>query len=258
MGSLLGTGPGSLRSWAIWTGGHLWDAWGRLLESVSTGESVRRSITGFEAFDRLEIDAETARVFNEAMAELTRVVADDVAKVCDLSDAKQVVDVGGGYGDLLLAILRANPEVSGIVFDLPHATDGAKRAFEAVGLSSRCEFRAGSFFEDLPPGADAYLLKSVIHDWDDDSAALILRNCRRAMNGMGRLFLIERILPERMSDSPAHRSAARMDLTMLLVHSGRERTEEEFRRLLAATGFDLVRILPASGALSVIEARPTG
>ena len=257
MGSLLGTGPGSLRSWALWTGGHLWDAWGRLLESVSTGESVRKSITGFEGFDRLQIDAESARVFNEAMAELTRLVAEDVAKICDFSNAKQVVDVGGGYGDLLLAILRANPEVSGIIFDLPHAMDGAKRALDSAGLASRCEFRSGSFLEDLPPGADAYLLKSVIHDWDDENAALILRNCNRAMNGKGRVFLIERLLPARMSDSPAHRSSARMDLTMLLVHSGRERTEDEFRRLLAAAGFDLVRIRPTSGAVSVIEARPT-
>ncbi|HUF10099.1 MAG TPA: methyltransferase, partial [Rhodothermales bacterium] len=133
MGSLLGTGPGSLRSWAIWTGGHLWETWGLLLESVSTGESVRKSVTGLEGFDRLEIDAETARVFHEAMAELTRLVADDVAQICDFSDAKQVVDVGGGYGDLLLAILRANPEVSGIIFDLSHAMDGAKRAFDAAG-----------------------------------------------------------------------------------------------------------------------------
>ena len=258
MGSLLGTGPGSLRSWAIWTGGHLWDAWGRLLESVSTGRSVRKSVTGFEGFDRLEIDEESASVFNEAMAELTRLTADEVAHVVNLSGVKRVVDVGGGHGELLLAILKVYREVSGIIFDLPHAMEGAQKTLEAAALASRCEFRPGSFFEEVPPGADACVLKSVIHDWDDESAAVILQNCARAMSAQGRLILIERIVPAQVSDSPAHRSVARMDLTMLLVHSGRERTEEEFRRLFAATGFALARIVPTSGALSVIEARPTG
>lgn len=257
MGSLLGTDvPGSLRSWTIWWGAHLWQVWGSLLYSVKTGESARKLLTGTDGFKHLERDPEAAAVFNQALVELTRLTSKSVVRIYDFSGLTRIVDVGGGYGELLISILRASPATSGVLFDLPHAIEGGKHRFEEAGLASRCEFLEGDFFVSVPGGADAYILKSIIHDWDDKNSKLILENCRSAMGPKGRLLLVERVLPDQLEVSAAHQAAVRTDLTMLVAHAAQERTEAEFRALLYSAGFNVIRILPIGMTFSVIEAFP--
>src|SRR5262245_23928286 len=166
-GALLGTDvPGSLRAWTIWWGRYLWPVWGQLLYSVKTGKSARALLIGTKGFEHLAGDPEAAAVFNEALGELTRLTAQSIVRAYDFSGLKRIVDVGGGYGELLASILRAHPGASGVLFDLDHAIGEARRRFQEAGLAERCEFVAGDFFRWLPRGGDAYVLKSVIHDWD--------------------------------------------------------------------------------------------
>jgi ubiquinone/menaquinone biosynthesis C-methylase UbiE len=256
-GLLLKTGaPDSLRSWILWWGGHLWNVWGSLLYSVRTGESARKWLTGKDGFEHLEKNPEAAKIFSQAMVELTRLASTSIVHAYDFSQLNTVMDVGGGYGELLLAILKKNTSVAGILFDLPHAIDNAKLHWEKSGLTSRCRFISGNFSKSVPHGADAYILKSVIHDWDDEKSKVILENCRKAMPKNGRLILIERVLPDKFKTSSAHQAAARSDLTMLIALAGRERTESDFRNLLKSAGFSVNKILQANDALSIIEAFP--
>jgi hypothetical protein len=249
--------PGSLRHWIIWWGGQLWPVWGNLLYSVKTGKSARAMLAGTEGFDHLAHDPRAAAVFNKGLAELTSLTARSVVAAYDFSTLRHVVDVGGGYGQLLAAILHAHPGVRGTLFELPHAIDGARAFLTRAGVIGRCELVAGDFFQSVPAGADAYLLKSVIHDWNDERAGAILHNCRRAMTRAGaRLLLAERVVPARFEPSPQHRALARTDLSMLVTHAAAERSEAGFRALLDATGYDVTRIVPGDHAFSVIEAVP--
>ena len=258
-GLLLGTGVrGSLRSWTIWWGSQLWPVWGHLLYSVKTGQSARKLLIGTEGFDHLQGDPTAAAVFNQALVELTRLTCRSVVAAYDFSTLRRIVDVGGGYGELLVAILSACPTVQGVLFDLPHTIAGGRRHLQQAGLADRCQFVAGDFFESVPGGADAHVLKSVIHDWDDDCGIRILQNCRRAMTAAGRaagrLLLIEQVLPDRLGTSPAHQSVVRSDLNMLVAQSGRQRTAAEFGDLLKRAGLGVTRIVPAGATFSVIEA----
>ena len=173
--------PDSVRSLALWSGRYLWPLWGSLLQSVKTGRSARSLVAGMDGFDDLEQDEEAATVFNRAMLELTRLVARQVTHAYDFAEMRRIVDIGGGYGALLAAILEAYPDAHGVLYDLPHAIEGARVHLSGAGLASRCELIAGSFFESVPAGADAYVLKSIIHDWDDERSVHILRSCRRAI-----------------------------------------------------------------------------
>jgi len=254
MGSLLRSdAQDSLRSWAIVWGKLQWPVWGNLLHSVRTGESARKLIKGTEGYEHLARDAESAAVFNRAMTEITRLVASEVARVYDFSGARRIVDIGGGYGELLVAILKAHPKARGIVVDLPHASEGAKLYARDAGVAERCEFVAGDFFYSLPPGGDAYLLKSVLHNWNDEKSALILRNCGRAMPRDAKLLLVERIFPAHLGVSPAHQAVARSDLNMLVGPGGHERTELEFRNLLGAAGFTPAEVFATATEFSIIE-----
>lgn len=246
--------PESLRSWAIWSGAHLWPVWGNLLYSLRTGRSARALLTGTEGFGHLADNPEAAAVFNQAQVELTRLNTRFGVDAYDFSRFDRVIDVGGGYGELLAAILMAHPHIHGVLFDLPPAIEGARHRFEMAGLAKRCEFVAGDFFESVPVDGDVYLLKSVIHDWDDECARRILETCRRAMRPDAQLLLIERLLPDRMSHSDACRSAARSDLAMLAAHGAGERTERQMQDLLAVAGFRVGRILPTGTVLHLIEA----
>lgn len=248
--------PQSLRSWTIWWGRHLWQAWGNLLDSVRTGESARRRLHGTEGFEHLDRDPEAASVFYQTIAELTRMTAQALLQAYDFSELKRVVDVGGGYGELLASILKANPSTTGILFDLPRAVEGATRRFEKERLAGRCEFITGDFFKFVPEGGDCYILKSVIHDWDNERSALILGNCRRAMAKGSRLLVIEPILSPFRETSPLQRTLSRHDLTMLVAHGARERTESEFMDLLRDAGFQISRIIPAGPVFNIIEAFP--
>jgi hypothetical protein len=163
-----------------------------------------------------------------------------------------VVDVGGGQGALLAAILAANPQARGVLFDLPHVVAGAAPQLRAAGVADRCEVVGGSFFETVPAGGDVYLLRAVVHDWDDAQATAILRACRRAMDPAARLLLVERVIAPGNTPDPNRFS----DLNMLVMLGGQERTATEFAALYQAAGLRLTRVLPLPDAASLIEGQP--
>jgi hypothetical protein len=183
------------------------------------------------------------------------VAAAFAAKV-DLGDDLRVVDVGGGYGQLLTTLLLAHPRQRGVLFDLPHAIEPAAAQIARLGLSSRCELVSGSFFDNLPAGADVYLLKSVLHDWDDAHCVRILQRCRQAMleRPGARLFVIERLAPEHFAATPRDRAIARSDLNMLVSLGGRERSEREYRALLAEAALRATRNHALPSEYGVLEA----
>jgi SAM-dependent methyltransferase len=243
--------PGSVRNFAITetAPGH-WLPWGRLPESVRSGRPMAREALGMELFDWYAQNPEEADYFNAAMGNLSALAADELVRVYDFSTVRTVADVGGAHGVLLAAILRANPAARGILFDLPHVIETARDAIAAEGLASRYELVSGDFFAAVPEGADLHLLKQIVHDWDDDRATQLLRNCHRALAPAGKLLLVEMVIPPDNRPNPAQA----MDLNMLVMHGGRERTEAEYRRLLQASGFRLERVIPTHSPFSVIEA----
>ena len=248
--------PGSLAAWAEFCGTRSWATWGRLVESVRTGDSIRKQASGVDGFHHLEDDAQGALLFNRAMVDLTQPVALAIARSVDWSGMRLIVDVGGGYGELIASILSEHPSLRGILFDLAHATAAAGSRLAAAGVEGRCTLVTGSFFDAVPGAADAYLLKSVLHDWDDDHAVEILRNCRRAMAPHARLFVIERIAPEHFCDSPRDQGIARSDLNMLVGTGGRERTQTQYRDLLDAAELRITRLLALGEPYRVIESAP--
>jgi hypothetical protein len=188
------------------------------------------------------------------MTALTKDTSDAVVEAYDFSDIEKIADIGGGQGSLLATILKANPSLQGVLFDRTRVLKGAKKFFDAVGLADRCEFVGGSFFKSVPEGCDAYILKSVIHDWSDDHSVEILTNCRRAMRGRGRILLVERIV---QTDGSTSVETLCSDLTMLALGGGQEaqeRTEAEFHALYRAAGCDLTRVVPTRSDFYVIEA----
>ena len=190
----------------------------------------------YNEFEFLAANPDSARRFDEAMVELTRLATPGIVAAYPFSGCRRVVDVGGGYGELLTAILDAHPSLTGILFDIPNTIDEAHAHVEQSGVSDRCELVAGSFFESVPAGEDLYILKSIIHDWDDERSREILRTCTEAMRDDSRLLVIERIRPDQVDNSPASQNIARADLTMLVALAAQERTESEFRDLLASPG----------------------
>jgi hypothetical protein len=238
----------SLRSWAIFVGQYQWQEWGHLLDSVKTGESVREHLTGTAG--------PRPAVFNQAMVELTRLIVPAVVQAYDFTGLKRIIDVGGGHGELLVAILQAYPEAGGVLFDRPHVIEQSKQYLASTGLTQRCECLAGDFFEAVPGGGEAYVLKSIIHNWSDEQSTLILDNCRRVMPAGAKLLLVERIMPERLGVSAADREYARGDLNMLIVNASQERTAADYQALLAAAGFRLTKIVPVGGEFSIMEATP--
>jgi SAM-dependent methyltransferase len=246
--------PGSVRNFAITetAPGH-WLPWGRLNDSVRTGRPMAREALGMDLFEWYAQNPDEAGVFSAAMGNLSALAANELVRVYDCSAVRTVADVGGAHGTLLAAVLRANPAARGILFDLPHVMATAASAVAAEGLSDRCEFVGGDFFDAVPEGADLHLLKQIVHDWDDEQATQLLRNCHRALGPAGKLLLVEMVLPEDNRPSPAQA----MDLNMLVVLGGRERTEEEYRRLLQEAGFRLERVIPTHSPFGVIEATRT-
>jgi len=251
--------PDSVRSWVLLMGSPMvWGSWGRLVECVRSGSSVPQ-LDGWESpFDFREMHPAERAVFDQAMAERTRHLAGAIAAGYDFSGIRTLVDVGGGFGALLPPILSAHPEMRGVVFDQPHCREGALRLFAAGGLAERCECSGGSFFEAVSPaGADAYLAKSVLHDWDDARCRDILRSIRAAMGHGSRLLLVEMVVPDRPGTSPDDVTIAASDLNMLVRTGGKERTEADFRALLAGVDLRVTRIVPTPATMSVVEARRT-
>jgi orsellinic acid C2-O-methyltransferase len=241
---------------ALTLGPEAWRAWGELAACVRTGDTAARLLDGRDdPFADLGGPAEQA-TFDRAMAEGTRRIGEAVVAAYDMAGIRHVVDVGGGYGALLVPVLTAVPAAVGTVVDLPRCAAGASRLLADAGLADRAGFVAGDLFRDpLPAGADAYVVKSVVHDWDDERALAILRRCRAAMAASSRLLVVEVVVPDRLGTSPEHRRMAAADLTMLVATGGRERTESEHRDLIVAAGFRVTRIVPTAARLSVIEAR---
>lgn len=244
--------PGSLRAYAIMMGEDWhWRAWGGLLNSVRTGQPAFEHVFGCPMFSYFGEHPEAARVFDAAMTSRTGQETAAVIAAYEWPASATIVDVGGGQGALLAAILARNPDVHGVLFDMPHVIAVARGLIEEAGLADRCELAAGDFFERVPAGGDLYLLKRVVHDWDDERASAILRSCRAAMGDRSRLLVIEHVLPP--GNAPSWGKL--LDLQMLvLTPGGRERDEAGFRALLASTGLRLERIIPAGPTASLIEA----
>lgn len=248
--------PGSVRNLALMFGGErAWRSWDELLHSVKTGESGTRRVYGVGSFEYLAANPDQAVIFNEAMAENTRRVTHALVSAYDFSQFSRIVDVGGGNGALMAAILSASPGSRGVVFDLPRGSAEALQKLADAGIGSRCEIVEGDFFRSVPQGGDAYILKYVIHDWDDAQSAGIFASCRRAMHPASKLILLERIMPERMVATAANQRIAMADMNMLAMPGGRERTGNEYRNLLAAANLSMVQTLPLPGSdVSLIEA----
>jgi len=250
-------GPGSMHATALLFGGMAQEAWRDLLHSVRTGEPAFERVFGTDTFAYMAQRPDEAANFDKAMASFTGQIAGVVAAVYPFSQLHTVVDLGGGNGVLLFGILRAHPGLRGILFEQPKVAERAKTEVARIGLGNRCDVVGGDFFQEVPTGADVYILKHVIHDWSDERAVTILGNCRRAMGSEGRLLILEGIYPTRIDTSDASVGATCNDVNMLICTGGRQRSELEFRFLLGIAGFKLNRIIPTPARISVIEAVPT-
>jgi hypothetical protein len=199
-------------------------------------------------------DPEQMAMFHQSMADQTGPVAAAVIEAYDFSRFGRITDVGGSLGALVAAILKANLGLRGEVYDLPALAAGAGAYLAAAGVADRARFVGGSFFDEVPPGADAYLMKMIIHDWEDAQAAVILRNCAKALGPDGRLLVMEHVAPELASDAPSDFVTIRGDILMLTAAGGRERTLAEFESLFAGASLKLQRVVPTASGFAILEA----
>lgn len=221
-----------------------WQAWGGVLEQVRSG-------SGGALFDLLEQDADASALFERVMSGPPE-WSEAIVQACDLSSARRIVDVGGSSGTLAHAILRAHAQAEAVVFDRPSVVAG-HAGHQGDPLHGRCVHQGGDFFEAVPQGGDLYLLRFVLHDWEDEEAVRILRHCAGAMAVDGRVLVIEKLL-----DSAGHADAALFDVTMMVLTGGRERSARDYEALMARAGLELVRVLPTRAGVFVLEARARG
>jgi hypothetical protein len=242
----------------LFAGHDVWRAWGELDASVRTGDVALERITGMTTFEHMAANPELQATFNKAMSEGTRNAAPGIVDAGRFERFSSVVDVGGGDGTLLAAVLAATPGLRGTVFDLATGLADAPATLAAAGVADRADVTAGDVFESVPTGADAYLIKSVIHDWDDERTVAILGRIRAAIGDAGTLLIVEPVMPSAPSATPDVLMMVMSDLNMLVCTGGKERTATELRTLLAHAGFALQAITPVSGPTnySVIEATP--
>lgn len=251
---LLRSTPGSMRDMALFISDPMhFRVYADAMHTMTTGVPAMVKTFGMQPFEYFEKNPAASEEFNNAMTSFSATVGRAAIAAYDFAGIGVLVDVAGGHGELLMSILRAHPAMRGILFDLDHVIAGARPRVAAAGLQDRCEAQSGDFFKSLPAGGDAYLMKHIIHDWDDERALVILRNTAAALKGRpgGRLILIEAVLQP--ANVPDYGKV--LDIEMLLLPGGRERTEEEFAALLARAGFELTRIVPTESPLSVLEAR---
>ena len=239
--------------WAAYVGlpSHF-AAWANLLHAVRTGENAFGSVHGATVWEYRARHPDDGAIFDQAMTSNTQRANRHLVEAYDFAHFSSVVDVGGGHGGLVAALLGAHPRMRGIVFDQSLVVAGAPAVLEAAGVTDRCEVVGGSFFDAVPAGADAYVLKAILHDWDDDDAVRIVSSCRDAIAPDGALLVAERELGPPNENPDAKLS----DLNMMVGPGGRERTRDEFADLLAEGGFALQRTVPTAIGLSVFEARP--
>lgn len=244
------SGPGSMRSFAMTElGEEHYPAWGELLYSVRTGGIAFDKAFGEPCWEFFRKNPENAQIFNDAMSGMTTQANEAIHAVYDFAGINTIVDVGGGHGGLITGILKKNPQMRGILFDAPQVIEGAKVSLQNSGVADRCQFVSGDFFKSVPGGGDAIVMKWIIHDWNDEQSIAIMKNCRRALPANGKLILIDAVVP---ATSEPHFSKF-IDLNMLVMTGGRERTEEEFGQLYEAAGFRVTRIVATESPFSVIE-----
>ncbi|MFE2378499.1 methyltransferase [Streptomyces sp. NPDC059398] len=249
----LRTGRGSLRDLALWGGmtSH-WQPWGRLTEAIRSGEPQAPAVMGQDLFGYFAEHPEEGDLFTAAMTAMTDGVAEHLADVIDVCGTETVVDVGGAAGAFVQTLMTRHPELRGAVLDLPHVADAAAASAARAGVADRFCFTGGDFFDSVPAG-DVYLLKYVLHDWDDESAVRILRTCLRSLNPGGRILVAELVV----DTDDASGLPPLMDLNMLtLSNGGRERSRSEFESLFRAAGLRLGRVTPSASLMSVVEAVP--
>jgi hypothetical protein len=253
LGAYLQTGvPGSMRTMALAYGEKpFWPVWGALLHSVQTGEPSFQHVFGLKMFDYYAQHPEEAVLFDHMMTEFTASVAPTVAGAYDFSTTHTLVDVGGGHGQMLASILQAHPTLHGVLFDLPHVVKGAPPLLEEAFVSDRCQVIGGDAFTAVPADYDTYLLKGVIHDWDDERAIAILARCHQAMKPQGKVLLVERVI---VTGRTPELLVLESDVQMLVLPGGKERTDAEYRALLSSAGFELTRLIPVRTPYYVIEA----
>ena len=226
-----------------------------LMHAVRTGQATPQMTLGGSLFEYYATHPEDLAVFNAAMVNLTHVFIPAILDAYDFSEIRTLVDVGGGHGSVLASILQKYPAMNGVLFDLDHVLHSAGAYLHAAGVSERCKRVGGDFFRSVPPGGDAYIMKNIIHDWDDEKCVTILRNVKTALDGQprGKVLLLEFVLTP--GGDPGDLQLGKWaDIEMLVLPGGRERTEEEFRSLFARSGFRLTRIIPTKSPQSVIEA----
>ena len=245
-------GPGgTVHAYALYIGQpFLQRSWEQLVPALRTGTPAFDLAHGRPLFEYIAQDAEAAASFNDAMSSHSGRDAEGVIDAYEFAAGETIVDVAGGHGTLIAKILAAAPGTTGVLFDLPRVVSGAGEVLRAQGVADRCEVVAGDMFESVPAGGHVYMLKRALHDWTDEQATAILRNCRAAMNDRGRVLVIEMVV----DPGPGGPPAKFYDLMMLVVASGRERTEAEYSQLFAAAGLRHTRTIPTIGPLSVIEA----
>ena len=243
--------PGNLAAMLEFMGSrHHFHFYSEMRHALKTGESTVEKCTGVSCFDLFERDAEYARLFDAAMTNYSQRTIPGVLEAYDFSGVKTLVDVAGGHGFVLGSILQEYPAMRGILFDVERVIAGARPLLESLGVADRVQLVAGDFFKSVP-AADTYIMQHIIHDWDDDRAALILRNCRAAMQGTGRVIVLDAVVPA--GDQPDFSKL--LDIEMMLLPGGKERTEQEFARLFSKAGLKLSRIVPTP-MIAIVEAVP--
>jgi O-methyltransferase domain/Dimerisation domain len=250
-------GPASQRQLVkLFCSPAVWQSWGDLIETIRTGEVAWDRVIGKGPFEYMAEHPDESATFNAAMSDHTREIAPTLIEAYDFGRFSTIADLGGGDGTLIAALLKAAPAQRGVLFDLQEGHGESAGVLEAAGVAERCEVVSGDFFESVPEGIDAYVLKSVIHDWDDEKAVAILRTVRKGMGPDSRLLLLESLMPRMVT--PETSGPVMSDMNMLVCTGGRERTEEEFREMLAAAGFTVSGIVAAPPTnYSIIEAAPS-
>lgn len=256
LGSTLRSGvPGSAKARAILAGDQFFQTWGALLEAVQTGEPQFQRIFGLSAWEHRQANPELSASFNSWLHEETAQAANSILGAYDFQSAREVADVGGGHGGLVSMLLLAHPHLRGVLIDLPHVAAGARSTLERSGLIDRCRIHGADFFTAVPSGSDIYLLKSVLHDWDNARCQQILSHCRQAMTPSSRLLIIERIIGQ---GGEQDRGTVMLDLHMLVMFGGRERSSGEYSKLAAAADLEVKRVIPTDSGFQIIETSVLG
>lgn len=241
--------PGSKRALALMSGDEQFAAWTEIEHSIRTGEKAFDKVFGQPIFDYLGEHPEKAKVFDAAMVGIHGRESNAVLEAYDFPETGVVVDIGGGNGSQITGVLQRQTALNGILFDLPHVVERAQPRIDEAGLADRCQLVGGSFFESVPEGGDLYMMRHIIHDWDEEKTALILKNCHQAMAAESKLLVVESVIPE--GNQPF--GGKFLDLVMLLIPGGKERTAEEYGSLFDQAGFRVERIVPTSREVSIIE-----